>query len=141
MDPKSVKFFVFYSFGNRYRRDRNGLQMVQNAPKPHFWVILTHRCMSWVCSPCSFRAFWSHTTAKSVQNVTQFRPKRLSKVLFAARKCRQSAFLVSFANLSPIIFFDCRDGWVDFQRGFRLVPASGALLYHGKRQLMVKYTV
>ena len=47
-DPKSAEIFIFYSFGNRYKRDRNGPQMVQKAPKPHFWVILTHFGMALV---------------------------------------------------------------------------------------------
>ena len=57
-----------------------------------------------------------------------------------ARKCLQNAFLVTkmrVASLSPIFFFNCRDGRVDFQRGFLLVPACGALLYHGTIQWMV----
>ena len=57
----SVETFIFYSFGNRCRRDRNGLQAVQNAPPHlknyHFRVILTQHCMSVVGSPCSFRGF------------------------------------------------------------------------------------
>ena len=32
-DPKSVEIFIFYSFGNRYKRDRNGFQMVQKSPQ------------------------------------------------------------------------------------------------------------
>ena len=46
--PKIGRIFIFYSFGNRYKRDRNGPQMVQKAPKPHFWVILTHFGMALV---------------------------------------------------------------------------------------------
>ena len=82
----------------------------------------------WGVCPAVFEAFWSHTTAKSVQNVTQFRPKRLWKVLFAARKCRQSAFLVTkmrFASLSPIVFFNCR-GWAG---GFPAWISASACLW------------
>ena len=140
-DPKSVEIFICYSFGSRYRRDRNGLQTVQNAPKPHFRVILTHFWLifSGGC-PAVFEAFWSHTTAKSVQNVTQFRPKRLSKVLFVALNAGKAHFwsqkcaLPVCRRLFSLIVGDER---ADFQRGFRLVPACGALLYHGKKQLMV----
>ena len=76
----------------------------------------------------SFETFWSPSTAKSVQNVTQFRLKRLSKMLFAARKCRQSAFLVTkrrFASLSPIILYTCR-GWA---RGFPAWISASACLW------------
>ena len=85
-DPKSVGFFIFYSVGNRYKRDRNGPQMAQKAPKPHFGVILTHFGMGLV---------GAINTDKSSQNGPNLGPNRVFKVPFAACKCWQRAFLVT----------------------------------------------
>ena len=94
-------------------RDRNGLQMVQNAPKPHFWVILTHICLYLVGAPRSFEPFRTHNTAKRGQNGPNLGQKGLSQVIYAACKCWQSAFM-HFASARQRFFFDffskCRAG-------------------------------
>ena len=54
---KSDHISLFFSFRSRSRMDRNGPETVQNAPKPHFWVILTHFGLAMACSACSFGGF------------------------------------------------------------------------------------
>ena len=54
-----------------------------------------------------FGDFMTHNTDKSIQNGPNLDQKRLSKVLFAARKCWQSAFLVTkmhFARVTKMHF-------------------------------------
>ena len=91
-------FFIFYSFGNRCRRYRNGLQMVQKARKLHFGVILTPFLLALVGSACCFRSFSAHNTHKSGHFGQK---KRLSKGPFAAFKCWQRAFLVTKMHFAP----------------------------------------
>ena len=70
---------------------------------------------------------------KIVQNVTQLGQKELLKVPSVARQMPAKCIFGHKNALCQSV----ADGRVDFQRGFQLVPACGALLYHGKRQLMV----
>ena len=73
--------------------------------------------MSLVGTSCSLEGFLEPHTTKSVQNVTHFGPKQLSKPPCVARKCRQSAFLVTkmhFASLrgtQTILFSVGVGGW------------------------------
>ena len=80
--PKWVLIFKF--FGNYSRMDRNGLQTVQNASKPHF--------------------SGTHKTAERGQNVPNFDQKGLSQGPHAACKCWQSAFM-HFASARQQLFF------------------------------------
>ena len=95
-------------------------------PKTPFCAIFTVRGMSLVGAPCSFQGFVDSYTTKCVQKVTHLKPKQLSKTPCVARKCRQSAFLVTkMASLSPILFFNCR-GWAG---GFPAWISASACLW------------
>ena len=63
-------------------------------PNIIFWVILI----------VVFKAFWTHKTAKKVQNGPNFGQKRLSQGQYAACKCWQSAFM-HFAGLRQQLYF------------------------------------
>ena len=75
-------YFRIFSLRSRSRMDRNGPETVQNAPKTHFWVILTHFGLPMVRSPCSFVAFYRNKTAKSGQRGPSLDQKWLSKSAF-----------------------------------------------------------